>query len=81
MTQAAQPIEAQPSVQPNGLGQRSPTMIEGQGDGQVCKPTPTSRVSTVTRRVRFVARFIYWTWRHGSPKHAAWVCNYEGLWW
>ena len=33
------------------------------------------------RRARYVARFIYWTCKHGSTKHAAWVCNYEGLYW
>jgi hypothetical protein len=33
------------------------------------------------RRLRFVARFIYWTYKHGSTKHAGWVCNYEGLYW
>jgi hypothetical protein len=33
------------------------------------------------RRVRYVARFIYWTCKHGSTKNAGWVCNYEGLYW
>lgn len=40
------------------------------------------RVShTALRRVRFVGRFIYWTFKHGSTTNAAWVCNYEGLYW
>jgi hypothetical protein len=41
----------------------------------------TSRLSHITRRAKYVTRFIYWSIRHGSTKHAGWVCNYEGLWW
>lgn len=41
----------------------------------------TSRLSVCARRVKFLARFIYWTFRHGSTEHAGWVCNYEGLYW
>jgi hypothetical protein len=36
---------------------------------------------TALRRAKFVGRFIYWTYKHGSTKHAGWVCNYEGLYW
>lgn len=40
------------------------------------------RVGTVLlRRARFLGRFIYWTWMHGTPKHAVWVCHHEGLYW
>lgn len=38
-------------------------------------------LSVLRRRVLFVARFIYWSVRHCSTEHAAWVCNYEGLYW
>lgn len=38
-------------------------------------------ISTAVRRARFAGRFIYRTCRHGSTKHAGWVCNFEGLWW
>lgn len=47
-------------------------------------PQATNRMPLLhvgLRRARFVARFIYWTWRHGSTKHAGWVCNFEGLYW
>jgi hypothetical protein len=32
-------------------------------------------------RLRYIARYLYWTLRHLSPKHAAWICAYEGLKW
>lgn len=35
----------------------------------------------LTRRIKFIARFIYWTIKHRSPKHAAWVCEFEGYSW
>jgi hypothetical protein len=35
---------------------------------------------SIVRRLRYVARFTYWAIRHGSPKHAGWVCDYEGAW-
>jgi hypothetical protein len=40
-----------------------------------------ARLSVLRRRVQFVARFIYWAIRHRSFANAAWVCNYEGLYW
>lgn len=30
------------------------------------------------RRLSYAARFIYWTLRHGSTQHVAWVLAFEG---
>lgn len=32
-------------------------------------------------RLRYALRWLYWTVRHRSIKHAAWVCAYEGMTW
>ncbi len=32
-------------------------------------------------RIRYIARFIYWTVRHRSAANAAWVCELEGYQW
>jgi hypothetical protein len=54
---------------------RSADSVKGSADAEsACRK---SRLSVVARRVRFLARFAYWTCRHGSTKHAGWVC----LWW
>jgi hypothetical protein len=41
----------------------------------------SSANSYVASRIRFIARFIYWSVRHRSPRNAAWVCEYEGFKW
>jgi hypothetical protein len=72
---APPPVEAEsPSLQ-----FRSADFVKGSADADTaCRK---SRLSVLVRRVRFLARFAYWTCRHGSMKHAGWVCNFEGLWW
>lgn len=30
------------------------------------------------RRIRYAGRFIFWTVKHRSFEHAAWLCAYEG---
>lgn len=42
---------------------------------------PTKPSKPLMRRVRYIARFIYWSARHRSFKHADWVCEYEGYTW
>lgn len=41
--------------------------------GQACR--------VFSRRARYITRFIYWTARHGSTRHVAWVLAFEGYSW
>jgi hypothetical protein len=38
-------------------------------------------LSVLRRRVMFVTRFIYYSLRHGTCRHAAWACHAEGIHW
>jgi hypothetical protein len=69
--------EASPKVNPEAqhAGPSSPNFRTP------CGRAPTWAESAAWRRVRFLGRFIYWSCKHGSTKHAAWVCHYEGLYW
>lgn len=82
MSYESAPLLAPPSpVEANSqrLNDSTPDSVKGSADDQsACRK---SRLSVAWRRVRFLARFTYWTCRHGSWKHAGWVCNFEGLWW
>lgn len=40
-----------------------------------------SHWQVLSRRVRFVIRWIYWSAKHRSALHASWVCATEDLWW
>jgi hypothetical protein len=50
-----------------------PVLMDRVGEGR--------HMHTAQRRARFVGRFIYWSCKHGSTKHAAWVCATEGVFW
>lgn len=46
------------------------------------QPTPTRGVGALLlRRIRYVARWVYWSVRHRSTANAAWICAYEGHQW
>lgn len=72
-TQAASPAGASGN-------QQAPQHLSGQVAEQLVGQR-AAWLSVLRRRVQFVARFIYWTLKHGSTKHAGWVCNYEGTKW
>jgi hypothetical protein len=35
----------------------------------------------MTKRLRYIAAFIYWTLRHGSTRNVRWVLAFEGFTW
>jgi len=37
--------------------------------------------STLSRRLRYVWRFVFWTVRHRSTEHVRWVLAHEGTSW
>jgi hypothetical protein len=58
------------------------TAIPAVGDSRMDLSEPSDPHGTQRfRRLRYIARYLYWTLRHLSPKHAAWICAYEGLKW
>jgi hypothetical protein len=58
------------------------TAIPAVGDSRMDLSEPSDAHRTQRfRRLRYIARYLYWTLRHRSPKHAAWICAYEGLKW
>jgi hypothetical protein len=70
----------------DSLGAELPSMTVADGLGQGNQPVPTKRVGRerlrlIAKRARFIARFIYWTWRHRSTKHVLWVLAHEGTEW
>lgn len=69
-----------PSIPTEGT---APASVPKDARGEVQQFVGAGRAlqSVLRRRVMFVTRFVYWTFKHGTYKHAGWVCNYEGLWW
>lgn len=63
------------------MANKPPTLPTVRPEGRSIRRTARRLLTAGLRRVRFITRFIYWTWMHGTPKHAGWVCNNEGLWW
>lgn len=37
--------------------------------------------SVLRRRIRYIARFVYWTLRHGHTRNVRWVLAHEGTQW
>lgn len=35
----------------------------------------------ICRRLRYIARFAFWTFKHRSFKHVRWVLAHEGTTW
>jgi len=35
----------------------------------------------ICRKLRYIARFAYWTWKHRSFEHVRWVLAHEGTTW
>lgn len=48
---------------------------------ETVEPQVEAAVSRFIRRLKYAARFIYWSVRHGSTKHVAWVLAFEGYQW
>lgn len=74
------------SVSTSKAGANSPTPIQPLPTVKHSGPASEvdvgqGRLSVIWRRVRYVARFIYWTVKHRSTANAGWVCNYEGFHW
>jgi len=38
-------------------------------------------LGTFIRRIKYIARFLYWTARHRSTEHVRWVLAAEGFTW
>ena len=61
---------------------KSPTPIEALNSTTAEPTLPLASVrALLLRRVRYVVRYLFWTIRHCSPKHAAWICEFEGITW
>lgn len=46
--------------------------------------SPSARAGVgglLRRRIKYIARFIFWTVRHRSTKHVRWVLAFEGISW
>lgn len=44
-------------------------------------PTWLKLVDEARRRIRYIARFAYWTARHRSTRNVRWVLAHEGTTW
>lgn len=50
-----------------------------EGNGR-CAPQQAVG-AVLRRRIKYIARFVYWAARHRSTKHVAWVLAFEGFSW
>lgn len=57
------------------------TMLEASATVKRQPEAPVSVGRLLRRRANYALRFAFWSLRHGSTKHAAWICAYEGLTW
>jgi hypothetical protein len=49
---------------------------------ETSRPELSQAVGTLLlRRIKYIARFIYWTALHRSTRHVAWVLAFEGFTW